>query len=94
MTKIVFNNNIEFKISSYNKTTYITNNALASNGSCTILVDNSDNLDDLCNIEINSIEIYSDDEKIYELNNLKARITNYIEQLNEDRIDRIINILF
>jgi len=85
MTKIVFNNNENeaVEISGFNRNTSFSEDNTISNayvnaiGGVAIL--------QKYGIEtINSIKIYNDEEVIYELDNLNAKISNIDEYLNNE----------
>lgn len=95
MTKIVFNNNENeaVEISGFNRNTSFSEDNTISNayvnaiGGVAIL--------QKYGIEtITSIKIYNDEEVIYELDNLNAKISNIDEYLNNEQITVNANILF
>ena len=93
MNKIKFDNT-EFEVLNYSKTTYFNNESINSNGSCSILTDNIGTVNELAENPIDTIQIYHDDELIYNLQNANAHIDNTNEYFNGERMDISINLTF
>ena len=93
MNKIKFNNT-EFEVESYNKSTYFNSESMSSNANCTLLTNNITGLNALAEESITSIQITHDNELIYDLQNINARIDNINEYLNGDRIGITIGLTF
>ena len=93
MNKIKLNNT-EFEIENYNKNTYFNDGNITSNANCTIIVSDMATLNALASDPITSIQIYHDDNLIYNLANIDAEIENITEWLNFDKMSIGINIKF
>ena len=93
MNKIKFNNT-EFEVETYNKSTYFGGETITSNANCNIVVTDANALNALVGITITSIQITHDDNLIYNLSNISARIDNINEYLNMDRMGTSLNIVF
>lgn len=93
MTVITLNNT-EFEVESYSKNTYFTGESIMSNANCTVRVTNVSALNDLIEEPITSIQIEYENEVIYTLDNINARIDNVNEYLSGDHISTIINMTF
>ena len=87
-------NNTEFGVINYNKVTYFGGETISSSASCTITVEDIADLNALAEVPITSIQIYHDEELIYNLQNITARFDNINEWLNEDHMDISVNIIF
>ena len=94
MNTIKFNNNVEVEVDSYNKNTYFSGTEIISNGSCSVICDNTDALMELGQEKITNISIYHDDTLIYNLQNIHAHIDNINEYLNGDRVSVGISLTF
>ena len=93
MNKIKFNDE-EYEVLSYNKNTSLNNDVIISNASCTIITADSTSLVALMNGHITSIQIHHDEDLIYDLDEIQARITNISEYLEADRIVVNVNLDF
>lgn len=93
MVKIKLNNE-EFEISSFTRTVNFSNTQVADTATCNVLDATEEDLTTLAEETITTIEIYNDNNKIYELTNLNARIVNLTEALNNGAIDKMLNITF
>lgn len=93
MNKIKFNN-VEVTLEGYNRTTYFSDGSISSNGSCNIITDDMTELNELAQDTITSIQIYSNDTLIYDLQDIDAKINTISEYLNGDRISISISLVF
>ena len=93
MNKIKFNNT-EFEVGSYSKTTNFSDGTIHSTAYCSLITNNIAELQALGLETITSIEISHDNEVIYELNNLTAKINDISEYLNGNTIDVSLNLVF
>ena len=87
-------NDLEMQVEGYNKNTYLNENKIISNATCTINTNNINALHELMSDSIQTIQIYHDDTLIYNLENLNAHITNINEYLNIDHIGVSLGISF
>jgi len=79
MNTIIFNDTASFEVESYNKNTYFNGESITSNANCSVKISNMTALNTLAEDTITSIEIDHDNESIYELANISAKI----ESINE-----------
>lgn len=94
MNTIKFNNT-EFELDSYNKNTYFSMDGnINSNASCNISTSNITELNALAESSITSLQIFHNEELIYDLQNIDAHIDNINEYLNNDRMSISINMTF
>lgn len=94
MNTIKFNNT-EFELDSYNKNTYFSMDGnINSNASCNISTSNITALNALAESSITSLQIFHNEELIYDLQNIDAHIDNINEYLNNDRMSISINMTF
>lgn len=93
MNKIKLNNT-EFIVEGYNKNTYFNGETVTSSGTCNIITDNMSSVESLADNTITSIQIIHDDELIYNLTNINARIESINEYLNTDHMSININLIF
>lgn len=93
MNTIKFNNT-EFELESYNRNTYFNGETVSSNAGCGIIAANATEIDALAESTITSLQIYHDNELIYDLQNIEAHVSSISEYLNTDRINITINIEF
>jgi len=93
MTKIKFNNT-EFEVESYNKNTYFGGETITSNANCNIKVSDMSTLNALAETTITSIQIYYENNLIYNLQDVSAKIDNIGEYLNTDRMNVSVNLTF
>ena len=87
-------NTLEFAIDTYGKNTYLSEGTIVSNASCSTTVADIDALNELMEDTITQIQIYHDNELIYNLQNLNAQITSINEYLNDDHMRYDINFTF
>ena len=93
MNKIKFNN-IELEVESYNKNTYLSEDAIVSNAGCQVILTDMTLVKTLMQENINSIQIYHDDTLIYNLTNIHARVESVSEYLNVERMNINISLTF
>lgn len=93
MNTIKFNNT-EFELGSYNRNTYFSGETMSSNANCGIITTDISDINALAESTINSLQIYHDEQLIYNLQNINAHIDSISEYLNNDRIDITLNITF
>ena len=87
-------NNITCEVYSFNKNTYFNENGFSSTGSCNINTNDINALNELAETSIDTIQIYHDDELIYNLQNANGKIVSIDEYLNDDRMSTTINMSF
>lgn len=66
MNTIKFNNT-EFELESYNRNTYFGGESITSNASCGIITTNIANINSLAESTITSLQIYHNEQLIYDL---------------------------
>lgn len=93
MTKIKLNN-YECEIDSYSRNTNISDGNINSSSYVNVLNGNVDELNALLGTTITSIEIYIDNDKIYELHNINAEVNSLNEYLSGDRMTYNLNLTF
>ena len=93
MNTIKFNDTV-FQVESYNKNTYFEGESVNSNGTCNIITSDATALNALAEDEITSIQIYHDEELIYDSQNIKCSITSINEYLNGDHMNIQISLIF
>lgn len=93
MTKIILNN-VEFQLEAYNRNTYFNGNTMSSNASISIGQGDIDALCTLGKTIITSLEIQINDETIYTLNNIHAKINELNEYFNGERISTNMSLTF
>lgn len=93
MNKIKFNN-FEAEVDSYNKTTYLGGDTIMSNANCSIRTSEITTLNNLMLDIITSIQIFSNDILIYDLQNIRAKIDNVTESFGGDRMYVNVNFSF
>ena len=93
MNKIKFNN-FEAEVDSYNKNTYFNGTNLASNANCSIRTNAITTLNNLMLDIITSIQIFSNDILIYDLQNIRAKIDSVSESFGGDRMYVNVNFSF
>ena len=95
MTTVVFNNDVEFDITEYNRSTQYNDGLMTS--TCFIKFGEINNTNrgiyNLGNTTITSIKVKSDETVIGELNNLNAAISSIVENLNGTIIELSTNIV-
>jgi hypothetical protein len=67
---------------------------MSSNASCGVITDNIDELNDLMQDKITSIQIYHDNELIYDLSDIDANISSVNEYLTDDHMSITLNFNF
>lgn len=85
-------NNVTCEVLSFNKNTSFNNGEIYGSGSASIRTDDIGALQELGLTEIETIQIFHDEERIYNLTNAGGRITSIDEYLTEDSIS--INVSF
>ena len=94
MDKIKFNNT-EFEVESYNRNTSFFEGNISSSGYFSVKVQDIDEITELAQETITSIQIIHDNEVIYNLSDIEAHIDNTVESYNGgDRIYTNINLIF
>lgn len=95
MSTIKFNKEVEMEVESYNRnTTFNIDGSITSNASCNVHVDNISTLNDLALQPITAIQIYTDGNLIYDLDNINARVESIGEYLNMGIMGTNMNIVF
>lgn len=87
-------NNTEFEVESYNKNTYFTGENIMSNANCSIKVVDMNTLNALVPVAITSIQIKYDNNIIYNLTDVNAKIDSINEYLNGDHMNTNVNFTF
>ena len=96
MAKIILNNE-EFDFSGYNRSIYFSDENMTSNGYISNLrgTNVANRLSDLAQETITSITIKKDNDVIYELDNIDAKINTMDESYNgDDAVITNVNIQF
>lgn len=94
MDKIKFNNT-EFEVESYNRNTSFSEGTISSSAYCSVKVQDIDEITELAQEPITSIQIIHDDTVIYDLDDINAQIDNTNESYNGgDRVYTNINLVF
>lgn len=93
MNTIKFNN-VTFSVESYNRNIYLSENEIHGDGNCTIIVNDMSTLTALMDNTITAIQIYHDNNLIYDVQNLDAYITNINEYLSDDRVIISLSLRF
>ena len=93
MNTIKFNNT-SFEVESYNKNTSFMGETISSSASCTITTNNIELLNTLAQDSITSIQIMHNNDLIYNLADIDAKIDNISEYLNGDRMGVSVNLTF
>ena len=93
MNKIKLNN-IELEVEAYTRNTTFSGEEITSTGYCTVNVDEVAVLNSLGEEEITSIQIYHDETLIYNISNIKARVSAINEYLNDNKMTININLIF
>ena len=93
MNKIKLNNT-EFEVESYNRTAYFNGETINCTGGCALITSNIDGLYELAEVPITSIQIYVNNESIYNLQNINARIENISEYFNGERFGVSVSLIF
>jgi hypothetical protein len=87
-------NTLEFPITSFNRNTYFTGESMNSNASFEGTDVDITALSALGLTEITTVQIYHNEELIYDLQNIHGKIDNFSEYLREDKIAMSINMSF
>lgn len=85
-------NNTTCEVISFNKNTTFNNGQILGSGNASIRTDDISTLQELGLTEIETIQIFHDEERIYNLTNAGGRITSIDEYLTEDSMN--INVSF
>jgi len=93
MTTIKFNNTT-FEVTTYNKNTYFGGETITSNASCNIRVNDMATLNALAEEPITTIQIYYENNLIYNLQDANAKIDNIGEYLGGDHMEVNVNLTF
>ena len=93
MNTIKFNDTT-FLVESYNRTTSFAGEVITSTGYCLIFTDDISALEALADTTITSIQIYHDNELIYNLTDASVHIENINEYLNVDKMFVNVNLIF
>lgn len=93
MNTIKFNNH-EYEVLSFSRNTYFNGNEINSTVNCQIKTSNITELYELAQETISTLQIYHDNELIYNLGNLSGRLVTIDEYLAEDRINISLNCSF
>ncbi len=94
MTTIVFNGDKTFIVLNFNRNANFTGTTVSQNGYATIILEDVDALYGLADGTITSIQIFYNEEKIYESTGLSGKITSISENLNGDRVNADVNFVF
>ena len=87
-------NNYECEVMSYNKSTGLSDNTIVSTAYCEFINTNEINFDDKIFEPITSIQIYHDNNLIYNLSDITAHIESVNEYFNGERMVTNINMRF
>lgn len=87
-------NNTEFQLQSYSRNTYFNEGGITSNASCNIKTPDTDDLMALGEETITSIQIKVDNNVIYELENITAKVDNINEYFDGQNMNFSINFMF
>ena len=87
-------NNATFDVVNFNRSTNFTGDKMVSNGFCSIRTTEMDTLNELAKYPITSIQIYHDEELIYQANNLNGKIVAIDEILNQNAVAVSVNMTF
>ena len=93
MNTIKFNNST-YEVLSFNKSTYFNDSGISSNASCSIKTSNMTSLYALAESGLQSIQIYHDNELIYDLSDINGKLTSIDEYLMDDHININVNLTF
>jgi len=93
MNTIKFNNSI-YEVVSFNKSTYFNEGGINSSANCSIKTANMTSLYALAESGLQSIQIYHDNELIYDLDNINGKMTSIDEYLMDDHININVNLTF
>lgn len=87
-------NNSEFEITGFNRNTYFQDGTVSSTAICDIRLSDISVLQALAAVTITSLQIKHNNDIIYNLADISARITNIGEYLNTDCINTTIGLTF
>lgn len=87
-------NNTTCEVISFNKSTTFNNGQISGSGNASIRTDDISALQELGLTEIETIQIFHDEERIYNLTNAGGRITSIDEYLTEDSMNINVNFSF
>ena len=87
-------NNTVFELEGYSKTTPFEEGNIFSNGQCDIKNVNIDNAYTLAEEPITLVQIYHDNNLIYNLQDISAHINSISEGFNGERISVSLNLTF
>lgn len=87
-------NNVELEVESYNKNTYFSGTVISSNGNCSIKTNNVTVINQLAEGIIDTIQIYHDNELVYDLQDANAKIDSINEYFTGERMNISINFSF
>lgn len=87
-------NNTTCEVVSFNKNTTFNNGQISGSGNANIRTDNIGALQELGLTEIETIQIFHNEERIYNLTNAGGRITSIDEYLTENSMNININFSF
>lgn len=94
MNKIKFNNEVELQVESYSKTTFFNDDTINTTANCSVVTDDLAALHALASDKITSIIITCNDNVIYNLSNIDAKIENINEYLAGERMYINVNLAF
>ena len=93
MNTIKFNNHT-YEVLSFNKNTYFNTDSVTSTASCSIKTADATSLNTLASELIETLQIYHDEELIYNLSGISGKLTSIDEYLSDDRININLNLNF
>ena len=93
MNKIKLNN-LELEVESYNKNTYFTGETIISTAACTVRTSNMTAVNTLAEAPVTLIQIRVNNELVYDLPNINAKIESINEYLATDHMNVTINLNF
>ena len=94
MNTIKFNNTTTFEVFSYNRNTTFEGDAITGNGFCSIAVQDASDLVTLAANPITQIQIYHNNELIYNLEDINAVIQSISESLEGDKMNISFYLIF
>lgn len=87
-------NNYQCEVMSFSKYTTFTAESASGNCNCQVICVNSTELQDLGMTPITSIQIIHDEEVIYNVDHISARVTTLNETLVDDHVETYITLEF
>ena len=87
-------NNTEFELVAFNRNTYFSENSISSTANCDINLSDVSSLEALIDTTITSFQIKYENNVIYDLTDISAKITSISEYLNTDHISTNIGLTF